>query len=215
MGSGVLDNPSASTGKNILVKVIEADRAKSRLMVSEKAVSEKEFLHQQSQVLAKIRSGEKFVGRVTKVINFGIFVEITKDETPVEGLVHVSEISWQKTGNPAEVFSEGDEVEVIVIGMEGGKLALSIKRLQENPWEAAIGKYEKDQQVAGRVTKTGDFGAFIELEPGVEGLVHSSKMGEQTLTEGQEINVFIEDIDQKSKKLSLGLVLKAVPVGYR
>jgi len=215
LGSGVLDNPSASTGKNILVKVIEADRAKSRLMVSEKAVSEKEFLHQQSQVLAKIRSGEKFVGRVTKVINFGIFVEITKDETPVEGLVHVSEISWQKTGNPAEVFSEGDEVEVIVIGMEGGKLALSIKRLQENPWEAAIGKYEKDQQVAGRVTKTGDFGAFIELEPGVEGLVHSSKMGEQTLTEGQEINVFIEDIDQKSKKLSLGLVLKAVPVGYR
>ena len=183
--------------------------------MSEKAVSQKEFLAKQKEVLGGIKPGEKFVGRVTKVINFGVFVEIVKDGTPVEGLVHLSEIAWNKIINPSEVLAEGDEVEVVVIGGDG-KLALSIKQTQGDPWVGVVGKYHKDDQITGTVAKIGDFGAFVELEPGIQGLLSSAKIPtERKLTEGEGVKAFIEDIDEKSHKLSLGLVLTSVPVGYR
>ena len=216
LGGDLSQNSEGAVGKNITVKVIEIDRVKGRVVASEKAVSEREFLYKQTEVLKNIKAGEKFVGRVTKVMNFGVFVEIVRDEIPVEGLVHVSEIAWTKTADPSELYAEGDEVEVVVIGKENNKLALSIKQMSEDPWTAAIGKYEKDAQVTGKVTKVGDFGAFVELESGVEGLVRSDKIhSERKLSEGDEVKVIIDDIDQKNHKLSLGLVLTSVPVGYR
>ncbi len=216
LGGDLSQSPAGAVGKNISVRVIEIDRSKGRVVASEKAVSEKEFLQKQAELLKSIKAGEKFTGRVTKVMNFGVFVEIVKDGVPVEGLVHLSEIAWGKTSDPSELYAEGDEIEVVVINREKDKLALSIKQLQENPWEANIGKYEKDQQVSGRVTKVGDFGAFIELEPGVEGLIRSDKIhSERKLSEGQEVKVIIDSLDKKNKKLSLVLALTSVPVGYR
>lgn len=215
LSGDLADNPQSAVGRNLQVKIIEVDREKQRLVMSEKAVSQKEFLAKQKEVLGGIKPGEKFVGRVTKVINFGVFVEIVKDGTPVEGLVHLSEIAWNKIINPSEVLAEGDEVEVVVIGGDG-KLALSIKQTQGDPWVGVVGKYHKDDQITGTVAKIGDFGAFVELEPGIQGLLSSAKIPtERKLTEGEGVKAFIEDIDEKSHKLSLGLVLTSVPVGYR
>lgn len=224
LGGDLSQNPAGAVGKNIIVRVIEIDRAKGRVVASEKAVSQAEFLQKQVEILEKIEKGEKFVGRVTKLLNFGMFVEVVKNEIPVEGLVHLSEIAWGRTVEPTELYAEGDEVEVVVIGSRDpstssgqGKLALSIKQLQEDPWAGAIGKYKKDDHVKGKVTKVGDFGAFVELEPGVEGLIHSTRLTAEArvISEGEEVNVVIEDVDEKNHKLSLGLVLTSVPVGYR
>lgn len=217
LGGDLSQNPAGAVGKNITVRVIEIDRAKGRVVASEKAVSQAEFLQKQVETLEKIEKGEKFVGRVTKIMNFGMFVEVVKSEIPVEGLVHLSEVAWGRTAEPSELYAEGDEVLVIVIGKENNKLALSIKQLQEDPWAGAIGKYKKDDHVKGKVTKVGDFGAFIELEPGVEGLIHSTRLTAEArvISEGEEVNVVIEDVDEKNHKLSLGLVLTSVPVGYR
>lgn len=216
LSGDLAQNPQSAQGKTMPVKIIEVDREKNRLVLSEKAVSQSEFLQKQKEMLNTIKKGEKFTGRVVKVVTFGVFVEIIKDEIPVEGLVHLSEISWNKVATPAEALAEGDEVETVVIGKEGEKLALSIKQTQEDPWTGAIGKYHKDDQVTGSVTKVGEFGAFVELEAGVEGLVRAEKIpAEKPLKEGEEVKVFIEDIDNKNHKLSLGLVLTSVPVGYR
>lgn len=215
LSGDLVGNPNMAVGKNLQVKILQVDREKERLVLSEKAVSQKEFLARQKEVLAGIKTGEKFTGRVTKVVSFGVFVEIVKSDIPVEGLVHLSEIAWNKVVNPAEVLTEGDEVEVVVIGGED-KLALSIKQTQEDPWAGVVGKYHKDDQITGKIAKVGDFGAFIELEPGIQGLLSSTKIpGERKLVEGEEVKAFIEDVDEKNHKLSLGLVLTSVPVGYR
>lgn len=216
LGGDLSQNPIGAVGKNVTVRVIEIDREKKRVVASEKAVSEREFLQKQAEALGKIKNGEKFVGRVAKIANFGIFVEVVKDEIPVEGLVHLSEIAWGRSAEPTELYVEGDEVEVVVIGKENNKLALSIKQLQEDPWAEAILKYEKDSQVTGKVTKVGDFGVFVELEPGVEGLIRTEKIPpERKFAEGEEVKVIIDEIDEKNKKLSLSPVLTSVPVGYR
>ncbi|MBI2590951.1 MAG: S1 RNA-binding domain-containing protein [Candidatus Blackburnbacteria bacterium] len=215
LSGDLVDNLNSAVGKNLQVKIIEADRAKERLVLSEKAVSQKEFLDKQKEVLAGIKTGEKFTGRVTKVVSFGVFVEIVKNDIPVEGLVHLSEIAWNKVVNPVEVLAEGDEVEVVVIGRED-KLALSIKQTQEDPWVGISAKYHKDDQITGKVAKVGDYGAFIELEAGIQGLLSLAKIpAGRSLAEGEDVKAFIEDIDEKSHKLSLGLVLTSVPVGYR
>ncbi|MBI2267830.1 MAG: S1 RNA-binding domain-containing protein [Candidatus Blackburnbacteria bacterium] len=220
LGSALLINPAAAQGKTLKVKVIEVDREKGRLVLSEKAVSESELLDQQRETIEKIKEGERFKGRVTKVTNFGAFVKIEKDQINIEGLVHLSEISWQKVPNPQSVLKEDDEVEVAVIGKENtgsDKLALSIKRTTEDPWDKALEKYPVDSKVQGTVTKVGDFGAFVEVEPGIEGLIHAGKFsgGELSLKEGEEVEIFVEEIDPKNHRLSLGLALKTAPVGYK
>jgi small subunit ribosomal protein S1 len=134
----------------------------------------------------------------------------------LEGLVHISELSWDKIGKPEEIVSVGDNVKVKVIGKKNGKLALSIKQTQKDPWEEAEKRYPKDKKVEGKVVRVSDFGMFVSLEPGVEGLVHITKIPPTKKFEvGDDVNVVIEEIDSKAKKLSLGLVLTAKPVGYK
>jgi ribosomal protein S1 len=216
LGSKVAENPQALTGGNVKLKSIEADQEKNRLVLSEKAVSESDQMARQAAVLKEIKKGEEFVGRVSRVVNFGVFVEVEKDGIKMDGLVHLSEISWQKVTSAGEVLKEGESVPVIVIGREEGRLALSIKQRTEDPWTQAIGKYKSDAKVSGKVTKTGEFGAFVELEPGVEGLIHSSKIpADMSVKEGDLVDCFIEEVDGAKHKLSLGLVLKAKPMGYR
>lgn len=216
LGSALSKNPQSAIGKSLKVKVVEVDRKNNRVIFSERAVSESELIKAQDDMLKSIQSGEIFKGKVIGLVSFGAFVQIKKDEISLEGLVHLSEISWKKVEDPSSVLKEGDEVEVKMIGKEGGRLALSIKQTEEDPWEKLVDKYKPETKIKGNVTKTGEFGALVELEPGVEGLLRSSKIPAGiSVKEGDVVNCFVEEIDIKNHKIGLGLVLKTKPIGYK
>lgn len=203
-------------GKVFKVKVIEIDKAKNKLVLSEKEVSEAADIEAMKKALSSIKEGEILEGEVTTIANFGVFVKVKIDKTEVEGLVHISELSWGKVIHPSNVVRLGDKVKVKVLSVKEDRLALSIKNAQKDPWEDVSKKYKKDDKVVGKVAKVTDFGVFVELEPGVEGLVHITKIAPgKKFSVGDEVKCYIEEIDTKSKKISLGLVLTSIPVGYK
>lgn len=207
-------------GRELEVKVIEVDRAKNRLIFSEKAVSEAGLLAEQAEALKKIKVGNVFLGEISGVMPFGYFVKILlpKSKVVVEGLVHISEISWEKVENPAEFHKIGDKVKVKVLGVDKktGKLNLSLKQLTPDPWEKIEEKYPPEAKVKGKVVRIAPFGVFVNLEPGIEGLIHISKIpAEKSFKVGEKVDCFVEFLDKENRRLSLGLVLKEKPVGYK
>jgi len=221
LGKEVAKNIQGMIGKYIKVIPLEVDKSFNKVVLSEKEVSEKEDIKAAREALSAIHEGDIYPGEVTTVANFGCFVKIEVPQEKgkkitLEGLVHVSELAWGKVDDPRSFISEGTKVKVKALGAHDGKLALSIKRALEDPWETVASKYKAESKVAGKVTRMSDYGAFVELEPGVEGLVHLTKIPPGTkLSEGQEVNVYIEEVDPKARKLSLGLVLTSKPVGYK
>jgi len=209
-------------GKTLEVKVIEVEPTKNRLVFSEKAVSEAGLLKEQAEALKKIKVGDILEAEITGVMPFGFFakVNVSEKRKPVtlEGLVHISEISWEKVEDPAKFYRVGDRVKVKVLGVDkkGGKLNLSIKQLFPDPWEDIEEKYPVDSKVKGTVVRLAPFGVFINLEPGIEGLVHISKIpAEKSFKVGEKVDCFVEFLDKENRRLSLGLVLKEKPVGYK
>lgn len=218
MGSKLASKVKDLTGKKIKVKVVEADKDQNRLVCSERFVSEKEEIEKVQKVLKNVKEGEVFEGEVIGVAPFGLFVKTKIGRHEVEGLIHISEIAWQKVEDPASLYKEGDRLKVSVIGIDQGtqKLALSAKRLKPDPWAKAVKKYPVESRVSGVVTKLVPYGAFIEVEPGVEGLVHISKIPpEQKVNVGDRLDFFVEELDEARRRLSLSLVLKGKPVGYK
>ncbi len=204
------------TGNSITVKITEIDKSRKKIVFSEKAVSESANIEAIKKALVKIKEGEIYEGDVVTVTDFGLFVSIKVEKTNIEGLVHVSEIAWNKTEKPSSAFNPGDKVKVKVIGKKDDKLALSIKQAQEDPWKNVSEKFKVEGKGKGKVMRVSDFGAFIEMAPGIEGLVHITKIPPATrLTKGEEVNYYIEEIDPKNKKIALGLVLSSKPVGYK
>lgn len=208
-------------GRRFEVKVLDLDRGANKIVLSERGVSEEEDIRKVKNAMKKIKFGEIYDGKVTKVYDFGCFVEIrvsmrSGDKVGVEGLVHISELSWEKVNDPRKIVKQGSKVKVKALEVKDGKLSLSIKQAQKDPWDEAGKKYKKDSKVKGKVTKISDYGVFVQLEPGIEGLIHITKIPPgKKLQEGQEINIYVEEIDSKERKLSLGLVLTAKPVGYK
>ena len=139
------------------------------------------------------------------------------EEYAPEGLVHISELSWEKVENPEDIAKVGDEVKVAVLQVDPkvGKLSFSIKRLVDDPWKEIEKKYIKDKQVKGEVIDVMPFGVFVKLEPGISGLIHITKLLGQTYKPGDKVDCYVESIDAKGRRLSLDLVLKAKPVGYK
>lgn len=217
LGGEAAKNPQSLAGKYFKVKIIEVDKTSNKVVLSEKEVSEAESIEKAKKAAEGVKEGEIYGGVVTTVSGFGCFValDLGKDTT-VEGLVHISELSFRKVAHPSDIVKEGDKVKVKVLAKRDGKLSLSMKGAEKNPWEGIEEKYKKEARVKGKVTRMSDFGAFVELEPGVEGLIHITKIPPATkLAEGTEVNCIVEEIDTKSKKLSLGLVLTSKPIGYK
>ena len=187
-------------GKNLKVVIIELDRAQNRLVLSEKQVDAEKNKHARSERLEEIKVGSKIKGLVSGVVPFGLFVDLNG----VEGLVHVSEIAWEKVENPATYYTLGDEIEALVLDIDKnrGKVGLSLKRLKDNPWESVAAKYPENTKVSGKVTRLVPFGAFVEIEPGLEGLVHISEMLEP-LKEGDEVEAVVTLVDAKEQRLGL------------
>jgi small subunit ribosomal protein S1 len=223
IGKKTAANLDAYLGRSMKARVLEIDRPRRRILLSEKAVSEEKELALEKRTIDHLTEGGIYDGIVKELTPFGAFIEITVPATPeteremkLEGMVHVSEVSWQKVKEPAEVLDEGQELEVKYLGLRDGKLALSIKQALADPWSKVEEKYAIEQRLKGKVVRQSDFGTFVELEPGVEGLIHITKIPPATrFTVGQEVDVYIEEVDEANRKISLGIVLTSKPVGYK
>jgi ribosomal protein S1 len=208
--------------RKIEVKVVEVDKDTNRLVFSQRAVSEGATLAKQKEVLDALTVGESVQATITGVVQFGAFAKLTvsKDGTDheVEGLIHISEIAWEKVDDPGQYLKVGDSVKVKVIGIDAatGKLTLSLKQLLPDPWEHVLDMFEKDTTVKGTVTRATPYGIFVALSPGIEGLIHISKVspGEEPKA-GEEIACLIEDIQPDKRKISLSMALTEKPMGYR
>lgn len=214
-------NPHQLVGNRFEVKVLDLDRSNNKIVLSERGVSEEEDIKQAMKGFKKIKEGDVFDGEVMKIYGFGCFVRIrlaltTREKVSVEGLVHISEMSWEKVSDPKEVVAEGDKVKIKVIGKKADKLSFSMKKAMKDPWDTAEKKYKKDAKLKGKVVKVSDYGVFVQIEPGVEGLIHMTKIPPgKKINEGDVVNVYVEEINSKERKLSLGLVLTEKPVGYK
>ncbi len=205
-------DPEKMLGKKIKAKVLEVDQSKNRLVFSERLVSEPTKVGEEVSAIESLEIGGEFEAEVVRVEPFGIFVKIVLGEKEgkltLEGLVHISEISWEKVENVTSMFRAKDKIRVKLINKEEGRLQFSIKRLSVDPWENIEEKYPKDKELEGVVVRVANFGALVKLETGVEGLVHVSKlMGGASLKEGDQVQVYIESVDVKKRKISLGLVV--------
>jgi len=216
LGANWLNKEEQLKGKKIKVKIIEVNEEQNRLVFSERAVSEAGEIAEEKKVLSKIEKGDKLKAKIVKIAPYGLFIEAEKNGVVLEGLVHISEISWQKVDNLEELYHEGEEIMTRVLKKEDGRLQLSIKNLQSDPWQEVVKKYPESKEITGHITKITSFGWLINLEKGVEGLVHISKIPtNKKVNVGDEIKCFIESVDVDNRRISLGVVLTKKPIGYK
>ena len=242
----VSSQPADLIGKSLVVRVIEIDRQTNRLILSQRQPKKADLEAILGQ-LAKVKIGQKLSGVVTAVLPFGIFVEVdlegttsgqgtmgttsspkktrdtrdtldSHDTHKLEGLVHISEIAWEKIEDPTKLFKVGDKLEVMVIAKDEAtaRLSLSLKQLTKDPFFEASLQYSKDEEVVGTVSRITPYGIFITLKNGVEGLMHISKIPPNESYEvGQKVTCAIESIDSQSRRISLSPVVKEKPILYR
>lgn len=220
LGREVANNPQILVGKYFKAKVMEIDKMNNKVVLSEKEISEAGDIALTKEAQKQIKEGEIYEGVVTTVATFGAFVKI---EVPVkskvagvEGLVHVSELSFSRVNLPSDVIKVGDKVQVKVLAAHEGKLALSMKQALKDPWEGIEAKFKSEDKVTGKIVRASDFGYFVELLPGVEGLIHITQVPPSVkLTVGNDVKCTIEEVNKKDKRIALGLVLTSIPVGYK
>ncbi len=211
MSWGRVNHPSdiVKVGDEIDVVVLKFDRETERVSLGTKQLTEDPWTH----VPDRYPPGSRVTGRITNVTDYGAFVEL---EEGVEGLVHVSEMSWsKKVKNPAKVVSPGDTVEAIVsdVNRDSRRISLSLKDTLPDPWEGVLAKYKVGDSVSGKVRNLTDFGAFVEIEEGVDGLVHVSDMSwtrrikhpSEVLKKGDDVQAIITSIDQENRRISLSI----------
>jgi len=200
-------------GEQIGVKIIEVDRQRHRLVMSQREAHKEWEEKKRGELMETLKPGDVRTGRVSGMRDFGAFVDLGG----ADGLVHISELSWHRIDHPREVVKLGDEVEVYVLGVdqESGRISLSRKKLLPNPWDTVAQRYNQNQLIEGKVTRILDYGAFAEIEPGVEGLLHVSQLSRNpvedpraVVKEGEVHLLRVVSIDQKRQRI--GLSLKAV-----
>jgi small subunit ribosomal protein S1 len=205
--SKILEKLKTFTGKSMDVRVIDVNEGEEKLIVSEKAVWE----DKQKNVISKFKVGEIVEGEVSALADFGAFVKFDI----LEGLVHISEIAWQRIDHPRDILKVGDTVKAEIIGIEGSKIFLSMKKLVEDPWKRVGDKYKVGEKVMGKVLKINPFGFFVELDPEIHGLAHISELSSKPVTDPGEIakagetrEFMIVSIEPEQHRL--GLSIKAL-----
>lgn len=205
-----IEDLSILVGKELDLKILEMDGDKKRIVLSHKLFLEEEKEKEKEKVWERIKEGQVVKGVVKKITDFGAFVDLGG----FDGLLHISDISWSRINHPSEILSENQEVEVKVLKMDKDqkRISLGLKQLTPNPWDEVEQKYKVGQIISGKVVKLTKFGAFVELEPGVEGLVHVSQISDkrvatpsEVLKEGQMVNAKILNVDAKERKISLSI----------
>jgi small subunit ribosomal protein S1 len=205
-----VENPEEYVGQRLAVVVTEANRRRKNLVLSHRSLMERERKEQKEKLLAEIAPGELREGVVRSLQDFGAFVDLGG----ADGLIHVSQMSWDRIAHPSEVLQVGQKIKVRVekVNAETGKISLTYREMGENPWTGAPAKYPVGARVKGTVSKLMQFGAFVKLEPGVEGLIHISELGHgrvfrtsDVLSEGQEVEAKVLSCDAEAQRISLSL----------
>jgi len=206
-----IKDPDKFVGNNFKFKVIKWDRKSENAVLSRKLFLQEERDKKKKKVFASLAKGQKIKGTVRSLTNFGAFVDIGG----VEGLLHISDMSWGKLNHPSELYQVGQDIEVVVLDFneQDDKISLGLKQLTPDPWENIEYKFPRGTRVHGKVVSLTDFGAFVELEKGVEGLVHISDLSwsrklvhpKKILSLGQEVEVTVLDVNPEAKRISLGL----------
>jgi small subunit ribosomal protein S1 len=207
------DRWSQMTGETLKLKIIEVDRGRNRLILSERAVAEEmrqEREKEKEQFLAELVEGDVLSGRVTSLANFGAFVDIGG----VDGLIHLSELAWTHVSHPRDVLGVGDEIDVYILNVDRDKqrVALSLKRLEPEPWSQVFDFYEINQIVDAVITKLTNFGAFARIDDRIEGLIHISEITDtniahprEVLSEGDNVRVRIIHIDPDRRRMGFSM----------
>ncbi len=198
------------TGKELRCKVIELNRSRNNVVLSRRAVLEDERKEMRQAILDRLNPGDVVDGQISNIVDFGAFVDLDG----MDGLIHISELSWSHVNHPSEVLEIGQTVKVKVLDIdrERQRISLGLKQTQSDPWQQVLEHYHEEDVVEGRVTKVVTFGAFVEILPGVEGLVHISELAQhhvenprEVVSQGDPVNVLILEIDGDRRRLSLSL----------
>ena len=207
----IVREPDRLLGQTFKFKVIKFDRKTENAVLSRKLFLQDEREKKKRRVFGRLVKGEKVKGQVRSMTSFGAFVDLGG----VEGLLHISDISWGKIGHPSELLAAGQEIEVVILDFneKDERISLGLKQLTEDPWKNIGDKYAAGQKLKGKVVSLTDFGAFVELEKGVEGLVHISDLSwsrklihpKKLLSIGEEVVVSVLDVNPQTKRISLGL----------
>ncbi len=192
-------------------QILKMDRRRGNIVVSRRAILEESRAEQRAEVIAKLTEGQNIDGVVKNITEYGAFVDLGG----VDGLLHVTDMAWRRVNHPSEIVSIGEtiKVQVIKVNKETHRISLGLKQLQEDPWDSVEAKYPLESVHTGRVTNITDYGAFVELEPGIEGLVHVSEMSwtkknvhpGKIVSTSQEVEVMVLEIDSAKRRVSLGL----------
>jgi small subunit ribosomal protein S1 len=204
-------DPAYLEGKELEFKIIKIDRKRNNVVVSRRAVVESEFSAEREQMLERIKEGAVLKGVVKNLTDYGAFVDLGG----IDGLLHITDMAWKRVRHPSEVVNVGDELEVRVLRFdrERNRVSLGLKQLGEDPWVNIARRYPPGTRVFGKVSNVTDYGCFVEIEPGVEGLVHVSEMDwtnknvnpAKVVQVGDECEVMILDVDEERRRISLGI----------
>ena len=209
---------NAYLGTRIEARVIEMDRNRNNVVLSRRVVLEEARKAERQEILSKLQVGMRLKGTVSSIVDFGAFVDLGG----IDGLVHISELSWNHVNHPSEVVKVGQEVEVQVLDVDLNRerISLGLKQTTEDPWRSLVKKYPVDAIVEGTVTKLVTFGAFVDLGEGVEGLVHISEMAKQHVDQpsqvcavGDQVQVKVMEIDLDRRRISLSMKAAAETLG--
>src|SRR6187551_749190 len=197
-------------GKELRCKVIELNRSRNNVVLSRRAVLEDERKEMRQAILDRLSPGDVIEGQISNIVDFGAFVDLDG----MDGLIHISELSWSHVNHPSEVLSIGETVKVKVLDIDRDRqrISLGLKQTQEDPWQTVLNSYGPGSSLSGKVTKVVAFGAFVEIVPGVEGLVHISELAEhhvetpgEVVQPGEEKWVRILEIDEERRRISLSI----------
>lgn len=200
----ILHRLNTLVGRTLMVRILDLNRKEGKLIVSEKE-AQREFTQGK---IAEFKVGDTIKGIVTGVVDFGVFVNVNG----IEGLVHISEIAWDRVDNPSKYVKVGQEVEAVIIAIDQEKLSLSMKQLTEDPWQKEISTYKVGDEVDGKITRITPFGAFVQINPVIEALVHISELSDKHVTDpnalvkvGETKKFRVIGIDAEQHKISLSL----------
>jgi small subunit ribosomal protein S1 len=197
-------------GQTLECKVIELNRSRNNVVLSRRAVLEEERKEVREQILGRLEPGQVVEGKISNIVDFGAFVDLDG----IDGLIHISELSWSHVNHPSEVVAIGDTVRIKVLDIDRDRqrISLGLKQTQEDPWQRVISTHRPGDVLEGAVTKVVAFGAFVEILPGVEGLVHISELADhhvenpsEVVEPGTNLNVKILEIDEERRRLSLSI----------
>jgi small subunit ribosomal protein S1 len=197
-------------GQELRTKVIELNRSRNNVVLSRRAVLEDERKEMRQAILDRLNPGDVVEGQISNIVDFGAFVDLDG----MDGLIHISELSWSHVNHPSEVLEIGQTVKVKVLDIdrERQRISLGLKQTQSDPWQQVLEQYKEGDVVEGKVTKVVTFGAFVEILPGVEGLVHISELAQhhvenprEVVSQGDTVPVLILEVDAERRRLSLSL----------